>query len=246
MPALTAGGLTGSTGLAPALTDLAGGQPLPVRAERDGGGWRLTGSVPWASNLFDDAVLVTPARTADGGRLVAVVRLSAATVVPAGPLLALNGTGSVGLPDVRVTGGEVLSTDLAAFVSLCLPAMLLLQTALAIGLADAALPAAAGRLTGPNGTLRADHELLTARHTEVARRLSARAADPRSAGRPELAQLRLDALHLAADAVRLESTVASGSGFRADSPTSRRVREVAFLPVQAPTEGQLRRQVAAG
>ncbi|WP_222267926.1 acyl-CoA dehydrogenase family protein [Modestobacter marinus] len=248
VPDLAAGALTGSTGLAPALADLAGGQPLPVRAERDGDGWRLTGAVPWASNLFDDAVLVTPARTADGGRLVAVVRLSAATVVPAGPLLALNGTGtgSVGLRDVRVAGGAVLSTDLAGFVSLCLPAMLLLQAALAVGLADAALPAAAGRLTGPNGTLRPDHELLTARHAEVARRLGARAADPLSAGRPELAQLRLDALHLAADAVRLDSTVASGSGFRADSPTSRRVREVAFLPVQAPTEGQLRRQAAAG
>jgi alkylation response protein AidB-like acyl-CoA dehydrogenase len=244
VPALRSGLLTGATTLAPAIADLAGEQPLPVQAERDGAGWRLTGRVPWASNLFDDAVVVTPARTADGGRLVALFRLGAAQPVPSPPLLALNGTGtgSVELPDVPVGPDAVLSTDLAAFLSLCGPAMLLLQTALAVGLTDAAVPAAAAHLTGPNRTLAADHRALTERHAEVASRLTGLAAAPHGASRAGLAQLRLDAVHLAADAVRLESTVALGRGFRADSPTSRRVREAAFLPVQAPTEGQLRVQ----
>jgi alkylation response protein AidB-like acyl-CoA dehydrogenase len=244
VPALRAGELAGATALAPAIADLAGEQPLPVQAERDGDGWRLTGRLSWASNLFDDAVVVAPARTTDGGRLVALFPLGAAQPVPAPPLLALNGTGTgaVELRGVPVAADAVLSTDLGGFLALCVPAMLLLQTALAVGLADAALPAAAGNLTGPNRTLVADHQELTERHAEVATRLAALAATPDGATRAGLARLRLDAMHVAADAVRLESAAALGSGFRADSPTSRRVREAAFLPVQAPTEGQLRVQ----
>ena len=244
VPELRSGKLTGATALAPAIADLAGQQPLPVHARRNGAGWRLTGRVPWASNLFGDAVVITPARTADGGRLVALFRLSAAQPLPSPPLLALNGTGtgSIALDDVPVAPDEVLSTDLAAFLSLCVPAMLLLQTAMAVGLTDAALPAAAAHLTGPNRTLVADHQALSARHAEVATRLTALAAAPDGAPRAGLAQLRLDAVHLAADAARLECAAALGTGFRADCPTSRRVREAAFLPVQAPTEGQLRVQ----
>jgi alkylation response protein AidB-like acyl-CoA dehydrogenase len=52
--------------MAPAVADLAGQTPLPVVAEATADGWRLTGVVPWASNLFADAVLVVPARTGVG------------------------------------------------------------------------------------------------------------------------------------------------------------------------------------
>jgi len=43
-----------------------------------------------------------------------------------------------------------------------------------------------------------------------------------------------------ADTVHLDGLLQGGSGFRADSPTSRRRREDAFLPVQAPTDVHLR------
>jgi hypothetical protein len=64
-------------------------------------------------------------------------------------------------------------------------------------------------------------------------------------GPGDLARLRLAALDVAAEAVRLESAVAGGSGYLAASDTARRVREAAFLPVQAPTYGQLRREIGA-
>jgi hypothetical protein len=38
--------------------------------------------------------------------------------------------------------------------------------------------------------------------------------------------------------------VTGGAGYLAGSDTARRVREAAFLPVQAPTVPQLRREVA--
>jgi hypothetical protein len=41
-------------------------------------------------------------------------------------------------------------------------------------------------------------------------------------------------------ATRLESTVVGGAGYAVGSPANRRFREAAFLPVQSPSEGQLR------
>jgi hypothetical protein len=144
-----------------------------------------------------------------------------------------------------VAADAVLSRDLRCFMSVCRPAMLLMQTALAVGLAEASVAAAAGGLTGVNASLAGDHEALRAGVEEVGDRLrdgAQRATDLTGAA---LAGLRLDAMRAAADAVRLEGVVAGGRGYRAASATSRRVREAAFLPVQAPTEGHLRAQLAA-
>jgi alkylation response protein AidB-like acyl-CoA dehydrogenase len=66
--------------------------------------------------------------------------------------------------------------------------------------------------------------------------------DTRGAGTPEreLVQLRLDCAHLATATTALEAKVVGGRGYVTTSPTARRLREAAFLPIQAPTEGQLR------
>ena len=243
---LRAGTVPGATAMAPAVADLAGNGTLPVAADRDGDGWRLSGTVSWASNLFDDAVVVTPVRTADEGRLVVLFRLTDAGVTPSAPyeLLGLGGTGTGGveLRDVVVGPGQVLSDDLAGFMALCRPAMLLMQAALAVGVTDAALTAVGEHLAV---VLRPDADALGERRDDVVRRLEDLAGDRVGVHPGDLARLRLSALEVAGDAVRLESAAAGGSGYLAASATARRVREVAFLPVQAPTYVQLRREVAA-
>jgi alkylation response protein AidB-like acyl-CoA dehydrogenase len=244
--ALRTGTPTGASALAPAVADLAGTGTLPVTAVRDGDGWRLSGTVAWASNLFDDAVVVTPARTADEGRVVVLFRRTDAGVTPTAPydLLGLGGTGTGGLDlDGVVVGPEqVLSDDLASFMAVCRPAMLLLQTALALGVADAALAAAGRHLPA---VLRPDADALAERRDDVARRLEDLAGDRVGVHPGDLARLRLAALDVVAEAVRLDSAVAGGAGYLAGSDTARRVREVAFLPVQAPSYAQLRREAAA-
>jgi alkylation response protein AidB-like acyl-CoA dehydrogenase len=246
--ALRTGEVPGATALAPAISDLAGRAELPLVAAPDGDGWRLSGRIGWASNLFDDAVVVTPARTRDEGRLVVLFRRTAPGVTPAPlhDLLGLNGTGTgaLELDGVAVGRGQVLSDDLADFMALCRPAMLLLQSALAVGLADAALDQAAARLTGGTAVLRPEHEELAGRRDDVGIRMEDQAASRVGIAPGDLARVRLDAMDVAARAVRLESAVSGSSGYLAGSATARRVREAAFLPVQAPTEAQLRSEVA--
>ncbi|MGY2080389.1 hypothetical protein [Modestobacter sp. SYSU DS0657] len=234
----------GATGLAPAIDDVAGGPPVPVLAEPAGDGWALTGPVRWASNLFPGALLVVPARTADGGRMVAAVRLDApgVRVAPARRLLALDATGtsSVELAQVPVAGAAVLTRDLAGFLALCRPTMVVTQAALALGVADAALASTADALDGPAAVLGPDHHELTARRDAVAAELTALAADLDAAGPRDVARARLRALELATRAVEVEGLARGGTAFAAASPTSRRRREAAFLPLQAPSLVQLR------
>ncbi|MCA1189441.1 MULTISPECIES: acyl-CoA dehydrogenase family protein [unclassified Saccharopolyspora] len=239
---LRTGSRIGVTAMAPAMKHVAGIEPVPVLAERTGTGVRLTGPIRWASNLFDDALVVVPARFADGGGLIAVLRVGdpGVTVHSAPELLALGATGSssVALTEVDVPAADVLSTDLTGFVRAVRPTFLLVQSAFCAGLAGASRRQAATALDGLNAEFRPDFDELAAAHDSVRSRLFEFARVPQ---RPaDLLRLRLDAARTAGAASRLEAAVTGGRGYAATSPTSRRLREAAFLPIQAPTEGQLR------
>jgi hypothetical protein len=122
--------------------------------------------------------------------------------------------------------------------------MLLMQTALAVGVADASLAESGAHLTGVNAVLRRDHADLAGRRDEVAIAMDDQASSRTGTGRAQLARTRLEAMAVATEAVALETAVRGGTGYRAGSTTGRRVREVAFLPVQAPSLAQLRHDAA--
>jgi alkylation response protein AidB-like acyl-CoA dehydrogenase len=128
------------------------------------------------------------------------------------------------------------------FLELCAdvrPAFLILQTAIALGIADTALEHAAPRLQGTLTTFVDDHAALVTRLADLSDRHRGRAAAPGTAD-ADLVQVRLEASEVAVAATRHESAVTGGAGYLATSPTARRLREAAFLPIQSPTEAQLR------
>jgi len=55
-----------------------------------------------------------------------------------------------------------------------------------------------------------------------------------------LVAFRLEGSDIAVAATRLEAMLCGGAGYVASSATTRRFRESAFLPIQSPSEGQLR------
>lgn len=241
----------GSTAMAGAFRDLAGIAELSVTFRPAPGGVVLDGVVPWASNLYDDAVVVTAARNpATGDRLVVAVPVSSPglEVALTQDLLALGSTrsGSLRLHGVEVPSDHVLTGDLPAFLRQVRPVFLVLQSAFCLGLAAASLEAS----PQPVGVLATfadelDHQLdrlarLRARLAELARC----AGTPGQPGPRAYLELRLGAGHLARAATELELCLTGGRGYVATSPTARRVREALFLPVQSPTEGQLRWELA--
>ncbi len=247
LPAVARTELLGSTALAAAMAHHVAGVPLPIRWRHEGDALALDGRVSWASNLFPpDFVMITAAAHADDGRVVIVALPGDApglSIEPYPALLALQATGSSALTlrGVRVRPERVVSADVTHFVTRVRPTFLLLQTSFCLGLAARALAEARETMRGPLEVFRAELAVLDARGASLMRSVRLGLRD-RGASVPirGLVQLRLDAAQLATGAVALEAKLAGGRGYVTTSPTARRLREAAFLPVQAPTEGQLR------
>lgn len=243
---LVAGRRPASTAMASGLKWLAGIGEMAATATPIDGGWALNGFIPWASNLYDDAVVVIPAVTPTG---TIVVWVSAADLAirPVTGLLALNATasGNIALTDVIVPADQVISEDLRSFAKGFRPTFLVLQTAFCVGLIRRSLEESGAALDRAENSVFASNvaELtdLADAHRERWDGLTADLDRPVA----EYLRLRLDAALLAAEATRLESTLAGGRGYQATSPASRRFREAAFLPVQSPSEGQLRWELSS-
>lgn len=240
---LAAAGRIGVTAMAAGLKQVAGLAPVPLTGETDGTDLVVSGPIRWASNVFPGALIVLPVRIGDDTVVVAVdADADGVTIDPAPPLTALGATASTSLHlnRVRVPGHQVLASDLAAFVGTIRPAFLLLQTAFCAGVTDAALAAAQAAHTGPLARFGGELQDAGRRADEVGARLHRWAAAPDTATVADLIRLRLDAAALAVDITRLELALAGGAGYTLGSATNRRFREAAFLPVQSPSEGQLR------
>lgn len=245
LPDLAAGTRPGATAMATAFQDALGLREVGVTADdQSDDEVVLDGLVPWASNLFaDGAVVVLPARTPAGRRLIVGVRTDqpGVSLKPYPPLLALGSTASTSLrlDRVRVPTTHVLTDRFLDFLADVRGPFLLLQTAFCLGITEAALESAAGRSLGPDEVLADDHRELTDRLTALTSD-HARLLERGRQGDTEVVALRLAAGQLGVAATRHEANAAGGAGYLATSATARRLREAAFLPIQSPTEAQLR------
>ena len=190
-------------------------------------------------------MVIVPAADNEGGRYAVAVS-SEMTGVRRGPdldLLALHATASssVALDDVAIPPEWILRDSLSHFLQAIRPSFLLLQSALCLGLAEAAIDAAGEELTGVAVSLEPDYADLQRRRRQLTADLAARLRRPPTDhfGAQTIVKTRLEAARLAIDTVALEAKVTGGAGYRRNSDTGRRVREAAFLPIQSPTETQL-------
>ncbi|CAN5538017.1 acyl-CoA dehydrogenase family protein [soil metagenome] len=242
--ALRTGSRIGVTAVDAGLEHVAGLSPVPVIAHRDGTALQITGPVRWASNVFDDAVLVVAARGAADDTYVVVLDINTPgiTINPPVAMMALASTASTSLQltNVHVASNQILSTDLMEFTNRFRPSYLLLQAALCAGIGGAAL--AAAEATG--GLLveqfAAEFSELSTCNRLLRQRLYGLARERSRVHPAAFVRLRLDAVTLASSATRLEATLAGVAGLDAAGATNRRFREAAILPVLSPTEGQLR------
>jgi alkylation response protein AidB-like acyl-CoA dehydrogenase len=241
----------GSTALASAMAHHVAGTPLPISARRDGNRLRLSGRIFWASNLFvPDFVVITAAAGPDDARpLIVALRGDAPglRVEPNPTLLALQATGSSSLTlvDVPIETEAIVTDDFGGFIGRIRSTFLLLQSSFCWGLAGRALSQVRGGLHGVTEVFASDLAELAGEATRLAGAIRRGARDRRRPlPVPEALQIRLDCARLATAAVALEAKKMGGRGYVFTSPTARRLREAAFLPIQAPTEGQLRWEIA--
>ena len=244
---------SGTTAMAAAYKEAAGIGPIKVLGDLVEGGVKLNGTVSWASNLYPGGVIVLPvavqnAQEGHPNRYIVTVRqdVPGLKVVYHRNLLALNGTesGTIIFEDVFVPTEDILTKDFAGFLAKVTAPFLLVQSAFCLGLAAGALQSAAEHLQVSGGIFKQEFEGLLGTYRTLRDTLLRLAAEPENAQKRDLLQLRLDVSHLATAATHCELQTVGGAGYMAGSPTARRVREVTFLPVQSPTEGHLRYELA--
>ncbi|HET6501690.1 MAG TPA: acyl-CoA dehydrogenase family protein [Amycolatopsis sp.] len=249
---LLAGARLGVTGMAAAFKEAAGCGSLDLAATPTDGGYELSGVLRWASNVHPDSLLVTAAGTEAGEKLIVALPLAASGVTAGKPfdLLALGSTASssVRLDAVRVPNEQVLSTDLTGFLAMVRPTFLVLQSAMCLGLARVSAEQARLGLSGVNAVFadefgRAEADLAHAESTLTDLAEAVGSARPPTSR--DLLSLRLSAAELAVTCTGLEIRTAGGKGYASNSAANRRFREATFLPVQSPSEAQLRWELAA-
>ncbi|TLP92385.1 acyl-CoA dehydrogenase [Nesterenkonia salmonea] len=252
LPGLVSGQTLGVTGMASAFREAAGCGSLEITATETEDGYVLDGPIRWASNLYQDSLLVTAVRTDKGKRIIVALPLHTAGVTVGKPfsLLALDSTEStyITLDHLQISKTQVLSTDFDAFITQVRPTFLVLQTALCVGLGTISHREARTGLTGVNAVFSSEVETVGGRVSLVRNAMlnNARAVGSHSSpSRQELLAMRLTGAEVATAAATLEAKTAGGKGYAKSSDSSRRFREAAFLPVQSPSEAQLRWELAS-
>jgi alkylation response protein AidB-like acyl-CoA dehydrogenase len=244
---LLGGVALGVTGMASAFKDAAGCGTLDLAAVPADGGYRLSGTLRWASNLYPDSIIVTAARTDAGDKIIVALPLAAneVTIGDHFDLLALGSTASstLTLDEAYVSTDQVLSRDTESFLNRVRPTFLALQSAMCVGLARRCLDETRTNLAGVNSVFSAEAESLAAELASIESRISAIAdavGGPAVPGKHDLLEVRLGAAEIVSAAAALEIRTAGGKGYASRTAPSRRFREAAFIPVQSPAESQLR------
>lgn len=249
LPLLATGARHGSTGMANALKHKLGLEPLNLQGKAVADGWRVSGSVRWASNLVGNFLLAVPVQLAAGEAAAFLVPAERAglTVQPITGLLALDGTatGSVALAGASLSRGDRLHHQLPVFLAQIRPYFTVLQAAFCLGLSRAALASAEANLR-QRAPLVARYRALRQQLTSGEAALVQLAARVPAAGLlGEALSLRLELGELTLQAALLDLEATGGPGYLAGSPVARRYREALFLPVQSPTFLHLRMELEA-
>lgn len=249
---LLAGTALGVTGMASAFKEAAGCGSLDLAASPVAGGYEISGPIRWASNLYTDSTMVTAVRTEDGEKLIVALPLDTPGVVVGDhfDLLAMGSTASsyLNLKGTFIPSEQVLSRDFDDFLQAVRPTFLVLQSAMCLGLTRTTMEESRRGLSGVNSVFASDVDRIAGKLACAELTLAGLAAavgGQRPPTKKELLSLRLTAAELSSASADLEIRTAGGKGYASRTSASRRYREAAFIPVQSPSEAQLRWELAA-
>ena len=144
-PGIASASLLGGTGLSNPVKALAGIETLKLRGSRVAGGWRVSGTLPWVSNLGESHWFGTIFRDADdaGHRVMAMVRCGAPGVEIRQSIrfIALEGTGtySILFRDAFIPDEDLLADPLGDMARRIKPGFVLLQAGMGLGVIEACL-----------------------------------------------------------------------------------------------------------
>jgi alkylation response protein AidB-like acyl-CoA dehydrogenase len=257
LAAVAAGRRLGGTGLSNPMKFFSGLEPLALKGVRVAGGYRVTGRLPFVSNLDEDHLFagIFALEDAVDRKIMAVFRAGQDGVSLArnAHFIALEGTGTYStlIRDAFVANEDTLSDDADRFVPRIRQGFVLLQAGMALGIARGA-----ARLMRSDGPSRRHAAHLPLRPDAIETRaagLEARiAAHAKSAEDPdrraflEVLRTRLDLSWLALEAAQAAMLQFGARGYLVGSEAARRLREAQFVAIVTPSVKHILVELARG
>lgn len=246
----------GGTGLSNPMKAFAGIERLALKATRAEGGYRITGRLPFISNIENGHLFACIFSIEGEERLgMAVLRAGHGGVDLArnAHFIALEGTAtySVLIRDAFVPDADVLSHDALPFVARIRKGFVLLQTGFGLGVARGAAQSmredSFGREAAAYLPLRPD--AIEQRCETLLAQIGALCDGPQETTRAqflEVLKVRLAVSWLALESAQVAMLQFGARGYLTGSDPSRRLREAQFVATVTPSIKQITSELAKG
>jgi alkylation response protein AidB-like acyl-CoA dehydrogenase len=246
LQAVAAGRTLGGTGLSNPMKALAGFEPFALKGRRVTGGYRVSGRLPFVSNIEDGHPFAGIFALEDATDRYAMAVFTAGDdgvkLARNAHFIALEGTATVSalIRDAFVPDDDVLSDDAGRFVRRIRKGFVLLQAGMALGVARGA--AQLMRHDGPAGHAAKHLPLgpdgIDGRASELTERITAHIAGVEETDRASflaVLRTRLDLTWLALEAAQAAVLQYGARGYLSGAEPARRLREAQFVAIVTPS-----------
>jgi alkylation response protein AidB-like acyl-CoA dehydrogenase len=262
LPRLASAEVLGGTGMSNPMKYFASIERLALSGVRVPGGWRVSGRLPWVSNLGPDHVFGTAfmplqadgsPRTGPGAEVMALMRCDwpGLRLDPVPPFLAMDGTGTYALSfdEVFVPDDHVLADPIGPWLRRIRNGFVLLQVGIGAGIVQGCVDLmreANERLGHVNAFLDDGPDLIEDELGALRERVAALAPsvlDPDDACFAQVLTARLMTSELTLRATQSAMLHAGAVGYALASPAQRRLREGYFVAIVTPAIKHLRKEL---
>lgn len=254
LPAVARGDLLAGTGMSNTVKHLAGIEKIHLRAQRNGDGYIVNGSLPWVSNVGDGHLAIVAASVENDGYIMFAVPSSSAGLETRRCLefSGLEGTQTLNLrfSNVHVPADDVLAhpQQFAAYIKSIKPGFVLGQTGMGFGIIEGCLAIMReSNTSSAHVNLFLDHQEddLAAQLAELKTQANILARQARDGEQPILPVLKLRAAvsELTLKAANSAVLHAGAKGYLMLHPAQRRLREAVFVAIVTPALKHLRKEI---
>ena len=249
------GKVLAGTGMSNTVKHLAGIEKHNLQAERVDGGYKVSGALPWVSNIGEDHIWANTAQIGDGYVMfITGGQWEGVTLQACPEFCALEGTRtfSLNFKDVFIPDEDVIAApeQFSDYIASIKSGFILLQIGIGAGVIDGSLGII--RIANVvnadvNSYLDDSYDSLKAALDE-AWQTTERLADLAWNNTPDnlaTLKLRAAAAELTLAAAQSAALHAGAKGYLMRSPAQRRVREAMFVAIVTPALKHLRKEIAA-
>jgi alkylation response protein AidB-like acyl-CoA dehydrogenase len=248
------GTLLAGTGMSNAVKHLAGIEKIQLRAARREGGYAVSGSLPWVSNVGPDHLVIVTAAVDNEGYVMFALRGDAPglNLHPCPEFSGMEGTRTLNLrfKDVSIGNDEVLAHphQFSAYLARIKAGFVLGQTGMGFGVIQGSLKTireSNASNAGVNAFLDDQGSELAGELAQLKARAALLAHQAQAGHAPiiEVLKLRARTSELTLSAANSAVLHAGAKGYLMRHPAQRRLREAVFVAIVTPALKHLRKEI---